>query len=260
MTLAVTLATMFGKSIAEKFLKGLNGRKGGKQKLEEVSMALAQGASAIDALKKAFGKEFLSVLNEAIGTTSNSRFSYEAGTQSYFRIDEAPATTKTLRDELNINLDRLAALEAQTVDLKNQFRGLMSVWQERCRQFIGSTHREDIEATFSTIQKLLKGELKNYRQIYQMLSSTSIGGIGAMLIIGGVIIATSTGVGVITAITVFFVGVPWLTIGAMVLPGTLMIVLASKKTKPVDEMSLSVALAYKLLERIESAQSKIPNN
>lgn len=256
MTLALTLATMFGKTIAEKLIKGLNGRKGGAQKLEEASAALAQGASAIDALKKAFGKEFLSVLNEALGTTSNSRFSYEAGTLSYIRLDEATTpSTKALRDELNINLDRLSALEAQTVDLKSQFRGLMSVWQERCRQFYGTTHKEDIEATFSTIQQLLKGELKNYRQIYQMLSSTSIGGIGAMLIIGGVIIATSTGVGVITAITVFFVGVPWMTVGAMVLPGTLMIVLASKKTKPVDEMSLSVALAYKLLERIDGTQN-----
>lgn len=77
-----------------------------------------------------------------------------------------------------------------------------------------------------------------------------------MLIIGGVIVATSTGSGVITAITVFLFGVPWMTVGAMVLPGAMLIVLAAKKTKPVDEMSLSVALAYKLLERIEALDKK----
>lgn len=32
---------------------------------------------------------------------------------------------------------------------------------------------------------------------------------------------------------------------------TLMVVMAAKKARPVDDVSLSVALAYKLLERLE---------
>jgi hypothetical protein len=253
MTLALSLATMFGKTVASKLINGLTSRKGGAQKLEAASAALAQGASAIEALKKAFGDEYLSALNEALGFTGNTRFSYEAGTQSYIRLEVADAmgSTKILREELNINLDRLAVLDTQTVDLKSQFRGLMSVWEERCRKFYGQTHSKDIETTFTTIQRLLKGELKNYRQIYQLLSTTSLGGAGAMLIISGVIIATNTSLGVMSVISMFFVGVPWLTVGALVLPGTLLLVLAAKKTRPADEMSLSIALAYKLLERID---------
>jgi len=254
MTLAISLASMFGKPVADKLIKSLSARKDGTQRFEQASAAVAQGASAIDALKKTFGKEFLSVLNESLGTTANSRFSYEAGTQSYIRLDGIETKpTKMLRDELNINLDRLAVLDARNVDLKSQFRGLMSVWQERCRQFYGSTYKEDIDTTIDTIQRLLKGDLENYKQIYQLLSSTSIGSIGAMMIIGGVIVATSTGVGVIGVISAFFVGVPWATVGALIFPGTLLLVLAARKTKPVDEMSLSVALAYKLLERIDGA-------
>lgn len=254
--LAATLAISLGTTVAEKLLKGLSNRTGGAQRLAVATAAIAQGATAIEALNSAFGKDFFSILNEARGTTSKSHFSYEAGTQSYIRLDDVETPhTKMLRDELNINLDRLAVLDAQTVDLKSQFGGLMSVWQERCRKFYESTHKEDIDTTFSAIQNLLKGELKNYRQIYQTLSSTGLGAIGAMMIIGGVIIATSTGVGVITAISVFFVGVPWMTVGALVLPGTLLIVLAAKRTKPIDEMSLSVALAYKLLKRIEGAHT-----
>ena len=255
MALALSLISMFGKPVADRLIKGLSGRKGGAQKLEEASAALAQGASAIEALKKIFGKDFLSILNDVLGTANNSRFSYEAGTQSYIRLDDVAGTpTKRLRDELNINLDRLAVLDTQSDVLKNQFMGLMSVWQERCRQFYYETHKADLLSTFKNIDHLIKGESKNYKQIYQLLSSTSLGGVGALMVIGGVLYATGTGVGIATAISLFVFGVPWMTVGALVLPGVFLMVLAARKTRPADEMSLSVALAYKLLERIDGTR------
>ncbi len=252
MALALSLATIFGKPIAEKLLNGLTSRKDGSEKLAAATIALAQGASAVEALKKAFGREFLSVLNETLGSSSTSSFSYEAGTQNYIPMNDVKTdSTQSLRDELNINLDRLVALDTQSVDTTNHFSGLMAVWQQRCLQVYGNTHQEDINGTFAIMQRLLSGELRNYRQIYRLLSATSLGGMGAMMIIGGVIIATSTGVGVVTATTVFLFGVPWAIVGALVLPGALLIVVAAKKTRPVDAMTLSVALAYKLLERID---------
>ncbi|WIT12915.1 hypothetical protein PFX98_04715 [Paucibacter sediminis] len=252
MTLALSLATMFGKPLADRLIKGLMARKSGAERFEQATAAMSQGLTAVDALKDAFGKEFLSELNDVLGTTGNSRFSYEAGTQSYIRLsDESAAPVKILRDELNINLDRLAVLTEHTRDIRNQFMGLVSVWHERCKQFYGSTHAEDIESTFSTINNLLKGESRNYRQIYQLLSSTSLGGVGALMLISGVFIATGTGVGLVSAISLFLFGVPWLSVGALVLPGALLMALAAKKTRPVDEISLSVALAYKLLERFD---------
>ena len=72
-----------------------------------------------------------------------------------------------------------------------------------------------------------------------------------MMVIAGVLVATGTGVGIATAISTFVFGIPWITVGALVLPGALLVVMAAKKARPVDDVSLSVALAYKLLDRLE---------
>jgi Mn2+/Fe2+ NRAMP family transporter len=72
------------------------------------------------------------------------------------------------------------------------------------------------------------------------------------MVIAGVLTATGTGVGIVAAIPMLIGGIPWLTVGALVLPGALLVLLAAKKTKPADEISLSVALAYKLLDRIKN--------
>ena len=63
--------------------------------------------------------------------------------------------------------------------------------------------------------------------------------------------ATSTGVGLGTAISAAIIGVPIVTVGAFVIPEALLVMLAAKKTKPQDQISISVALAYKLLERLD---------
>lgn len=84
-----------------------------------------------------------------------------------------------------------------------------------------------------------------------MLSSTTLGGIGTLMVISGVFVATGTGVGVASAISLFLFGIPWLAVGALVLPGSLLVVMAAKKTRPIDEISLAIALLYKLLQRIE---------
>lgn len=252
MSIALSLATVFGKPIADRLIKGFSERKDGAQKFEAASVAMAQGLTAIEALKRTFGKEFFSILNESLGTSRNSKFSYEAGTQGYIRLEDEHGTpVKILRDELNINLDRLTALEVKDVDLKNQFLGLLSVWQERCQSHFGKRHGKDIESTCATIRSILKGETRNYRQIYELLSSTSLGGVGALMVIGGVFVATGTGVGLVSAMSLIVLGIPWLTVGALVLPGALLLLLSARKTNPVDEISLSVALAYKLLDRLD---------
>lgn len=85
----------------------------------------------------------------------------------------------------------------------------------------------------------------------EAMSTTGLGGVGALMVIAGVLVATGTGVGIATAISTFVFGIPWVTVGALVLPGALLVVVAAKKARPVDDVSLSVALAYKLLERLE---------
>lgn len=246
---------MFGKPIAESLINSLKSKKNGPQKLEDAANAMATGLTAVEALKKCFGKDFLATLNDALGTTSQFKFSYEAGTQSYIRLDNTDVSPiQILRDELNVNLDRLSVLDAKGIEIKNQFRGLISVWKERCFQFYGQSHKADVASTLATIDKLLSGESRNYRQIYEMLSSTTLGGIGTLMVISGVFAATGTGVGVISAISLALFGIPWLAVGALVLPGSLLVVMAAKKTRPIDEISLAIAMLYKLLERLEVLQ------
>jgi hypothetical protein len=256
MSILLTLTSMFGKPIAETLINSLKAKKDGPQRLEDAANAMTTGLTAIEALKKSFGKDFLTTLNDALGTSNQFRFSYEAGTQSYIQLDgEAASPIQLLRDELNINLDRLSVLDTKGLDIKNLFRGLVSVWKERCLQFYGPSHQADITSTITTIDNLLNGESRNYRQIYEMLSSTTLGGIGTLMVISGVFVATGTGIGVVSAISMFLFGIPWLTVGALVLPGSLLVILAAKKTRPIDEISLAIAMSYKLLGRLEKQSS-----
>jgi hypothetical protein len=249
--IGTALISIFGKPVADRLIKGLGERKDGAQRLEEAAAAMAQGISAIEALKKAFGKEFFSTLNDVLGAGQNSRFSYEAGTQSYIQLpDDGSVTVEILRDELNINLDRLTALNAKNADLKNQFKGLMTKWQKRCNSSFGTKHGDDINTTFLSINSILNGDARNYRDVYGLLKSTGLGGVGALMVIAGVLTATGTGVGIVAAISMFIGGIPWLTVGALVLPGALMMLLAAKKTKPADELSIAVAMAYRLIDRL----------
>lgn len=251
MSLVLSLATLFGKPAAERLIQALGTRKDGSKRLEQAATAMASGATAIEALKQAFGKDFLATVNEVVGT-SKAAFTYEAGTQHYIRQDAAgmpPA--QVLRDELNINLDRLTLLEVKGKDLKNQALGVVAVWGNRCLDLYGDTYKADIASTLKAMNDLLTGDSRNYRQIYELLSTTGLGGVGALLVIKGVLIATGTGLGLIGWIGAALGGIPMITVGAFVLPGALLIVMATKKARPVDDVSLSVALAYKLLERLE---------
>ena len=250
MSIIASLATVFGKAAAEKLIAALRTQEGGSKRLKLAAEAMATGATVIEALKHAFGKDFLSILNSVLGS-SEATFSYEAGTQHYIRLDDSAAPAiQLLRDELNINLDRLILLKAKGSDLKNQARGVVAVWGERCRKLSDATKREDIESTLKTMDALLAGESRNYKQIFELLSKTSLGGAGTLLVIAGVATATSTGVGLASAIWTFLFGISWLTVGALVLPGFLALALAAKKTRPVDDLSLTVAMAYRLLERL----------
>lgn len=250
MSILFTLTKMFGPQVAESLIYSLKSKKNGSQRLEDAANAMTTGLTAIEALKKSFGKDFLASLNGVLGTSS--QFSYEAGTPNYIRLDDTAASPiRVLRDELNVNLDRLSVLNAEGMEIKNQFRGLVAVWKERCLQFYGRTHQDDIDSTLATIDRLLTGESRNYRQIYEMLSSTTLGGIGTLMVISGVFVATGTGIGVVSAISMFLFGIPWLTVGALVLPGSLLVIMAAKKTRAIDEISLAIAMSYKLLERFE---------
>ena len=66
MSLALSLATLFGKPAAERLIQALGTRKDGSKRLEQAATAMASGATAIEALKQAFGKDFLATVNEVL--------------------------------------------------------------------------------------------------------------------------------------------------------------------------------------------------
>ncbi len=59
MSIAMSLAAVFGKPIADRLIKSLGERKEGAQRIERATAAMAQGLTAFEALKRAFGKEFV---------------------------------------------------------------------------------------------------------------------------------------------------------------------------------------------------------
>ncbi len=252
MAITATLIGIFGKTAADSLVKRLGSRQDGATKLSAAAAAIEKGVSAIEALRQAFGvKDFLESLNETLGTPKAAGFSYEAGTTAYIEVNDAgqPPAVR-LRDELNINLDRLTQLELKNADLRNHCLGLMSRWRARCLESFGAGHAEEINSTYSVVETLLKGEGKDYKRIYRLISRTGLGGVGALMVISGALTAAGTGVGLVASISMFLFGIPWLNVGALVLSGGLLVALAVTTPRMKDEISLSIALAYKLLERI----------
>ncbi len=256
MSLILSLTTTFGKPIAEALLSSLRNRKNGLDKLETATAAMTAGATAIEALKKSFGKEFLISLNDALGSNNEHPFDYHAGTSNYIKLDEETNPINILRDELNINLDRLSVIKSSDTNLKNHFRGLVSVWKTRCNQNYGEIYADDIMKTMDSVENLISEESKNYRQIYNKISSTALGGLGTLMVISGVLIASGIGVGAISGITMFIFGIPWLTVASLTIPGAALLILSRKKAPKSVEISLAIAIIYKLLDRIEKSEKQ----
>lgn len=256
MTIALSLVSLFGKPLTDGLIRAFTNRKNGQTKLEAAAEAMAKGATAIEALRQAFGKEFLPTLNEVLAGNRKAPFAYEAGAQGYIALDEGkPLSVRILRDELNVNLDRLAVLDGEHQVLVNQFRGLFATWEARCLDVAKDLNDVDVNATLNTIETLLSGEARNYRQVLEMLTRTALGSTGALMVIAGAFIATSTGVGLLAALTATLFGIPWLTVGSLAIPGLLMVFLAKRGVSPKNELSLAVAAAYQLLALMEKANN-----
>lgn len=251
MSISVALGTMFGKSVGKKLIDSLVNRPNGAQKLEQASQAMVKGAGVIAALKEAFGDGVLNTLNDVLGSQGLGQFSYEAGIGSYIKADVDPSTSglSVLRDELNLNLDRISLTDASKVALKNQARGAFSIWKLRFKELAPHHYTEDTQATFAAIDALLDERPKTFKDVYKLTGTTALGGVGALMLISGVCLATGTGVGIVTAISAFLFGIPWIHVGILVLPGALMVLLAAMHLRDDQAVSACVQLAYKLLDR-----------
>lgn len=245
------LALEIGVTLAKKVGTSLTSRSKAEESLKKADAMIATGTSAVSALRKAFGTDFDEAMTAALGTGPTT-WSFEAGRADYIRVtvpDSAPRDVyRTLRDELNLNLDRVAKGPLQKgTEQQNYFRGAFREWMERFRELAG--RQPDAEQTFQVIESLLDGKRRNFSDVFRLLQRTGLGTIGAMLVIQAVLIATSTGVGIVAVISTWLFGIPVVQVGALVVGGGLLFALSRVEFAATNAMSTSVATAYKLLDR-----------
>lgn len=255
--LLTQLSKTFGPAVATKVLNRLRSSRDGESKLKKVLDSAEHGVSVLSALREQFGPEFQSALNEYLKPDVNG-WSYEAGTQQYVKscADEYSCKIDALRDELNINLDRLASYAAENKKLvvTSHFRGLFSVWKKRYSELIGTSL--DAQSTFSSMDELLDGKKKSFKDAYKAMSKTTLGMGGGILIIKGIFLAAGIGLGLWGSFMYWLQGIAFGPVAALTIPGTFMIYLSLKAFSPENAMTACIVMAYKLLERHQTATSE----
>jgi hypothetical protein len=130
------LVKTYGPILAEKLWDRFN-NKNNESKLENALIILEKGASVTESLKSAFGEAYFFEVLNSITHGNNPTFSYEAGCKEYIEVfieDEANTSIKltSLREELNINLDRIIAVYGnKRPEILPYFKGTFSKWMER---------------------------------------------------------------------------------------------------------------------------------
>jgi hypothetical protein len=254
--MSIAIAALLGKELglplAKKILSSIKTDKPGT--LEKLNALIQGGSSTIAAFQEVFGVDvFNKALSAAKGSSSSSgKWTFEAGQQEYVRIIKKGKgnvlAVTLLRDELNLNLDRVTRLDVQkNNESKNYFLGLYREWKKRYIELIGLS--SDSKSTFETVEDLLDGKKKSFADVFKLLQTKGMGVVGALLIINSVLIATSTGVGVITAITTFAFGIPMVQVGAFAVSGLMLIALAKMDFVQSNAESATIAVLYKLLDR-----------
>lgn len=248
------LGAEVGMVLAKKIGAALTARPKADDRLKRVDAMLATGSTAVVAFQRAFGSEFYEAVSSALGGP-RSTWTHEAGRADYIRVDVDERRTKSdrliLRDELNINLDRIAQLYGNKgVEVQGYFLGVFREWMSRYRERFGKD--PDAEKTFKAIESLLDGRRRTFADAFKMLQQTGLGVVGALLVLQAVLVATSTGVGIVAAISTWLFGIPVVQVGVLVVSGALLFALSRVRFSVTSGMSTAVAAAYKLLDRGES--------
>lgn len=241
-----------GLPLAKKLVSGLASGQDSAGRVEKITALVKNGSTAMAAFQDTFGVvDFDKALTTAIGNGAKG-WTHEAGRQEYVRIERIEGShrlpTSLLREELNLNLDRIIRIYgSEDSEVNNYFIGLFRQWQERYVELIGDD--EDSRSTFKTVESLLDGRRKSFADVFRMLQKTGLGMAGAVLVIQAALIATSTGVGIIAWITTAFMGIPMVQIGALAVAGGLLFGLSRMDFAPSNAKSATIAIAYKLLDR-----------
>jgi hypothetical protein len=221
------------------------------KKIDQATKLCEKGLSAVSALSKIFGKQFYEILNDAIDS-GGTFFSYEAGRQNYIHLNYENADNKKkiqlLRDELNINLDRIVKMYSKENDaVLNHFKGCFSQWIDNFKKHFSPINKDE-KKIIETIFKLLDGKKRTANQIFRMIRQTSLGATGALMILYGILIGLGVGVGLMAKIELVIFGIPGGQVLGFVVGGVILAGLALIQFKNRDVMSTCVSIAYKILD------------
>ena len=259
------LATTFGPKIAESLFDKLSNLSNSSKKLDSVAKLIEAGSTTVNALYEVFGSDFLRSLTDAQKQNiQKSHFTYEAGVDDYLEIVKDSNFEKLdllrgMRDELNVNLERLSVCEKET--LQSKFLGVFNLWMRRYENFLPLN--DDAKETFAVIEKLLDGQKRNFLEVLKMLQKTGLGLAGAGFVLYAVMIATSTGVGIAAAFHTWLLGIPFGQVFGLAGLGILAVGLSRITFSNTNAMSATVKLAYKLIERQENLYKNtidVPNS
>ncbi|WP_029525468.1 hypothetical protein [Polaromonas glacialis] len=251
------LGKEIGLPLARKLVSGLVSGQDPASRVEKITALVKNGSTAMAAFQNTFGVvDFDKALTTAIGNGAKG-WTYEAGREEYVQIEQIEGSprlpTSLLREELNLNLDRIIRTRgSKDADINNYFIGLFRQWQERYVELIGDS--EDSRITFKTVESLLDGRKKSFADVFRMLQKTGLGMAGAALVIQAALIATSTGVGIMVWITTAFVGIPMVQVGALAVAGGLLFGLSRMDFASSNAKSATIAVAYKLLDRCSNTK------
>lgn len=244
------LAKTIGPMLAQTVLDRLLTTKGASSKMQRSMAAMEKGVSVLAALRGEFGDDFLKVITGTIGDKKGHAWTYEAGVSDYIKLSSEGTEQKILtmlRDELNVNLDRLTMIGKVPEDaLLNYFNGILGIWRKRYDEHIGVD--ENSRGVFAAMDDLLDGNKRTFKDALETISRTGLGGVGALMVLSGVLLATGTGVGLATSISLFLFGIPWISVGALVIPGAILLGLTRYKFNNKHAMSTCIKMSYKLLE------------
>lgn len=237
--------------LAQGIMGKLLNSKGSNSKMQRVLEATEKGVSIIAAMRGEFGDDFLQSLTGSISDSNTHGWTYEAGCADYIKLNsesEGQQRLDTLREELNINLDRLTIMSKVPDEvLLNYFRGTISIWRKRYIDNIGIN--EDARKTFAGMDALLDGNKPKFKDVLEKITRICLGGTGLIMVIKGVLLAINTRSGWIQKIKTSAKGIPWDDVGILVIPGVILIALSLYKFSNKHAVSTCIKMAYDLLEK-----------
>jgi hypothetical protein len=247
--IASMLILEFGPVIGRKIWASIN-QTSNSDKLSTIAEQVHNGANFVSSFKVVFGENrFNDILNSCIGEREIV-ISFEAGTIDYIELQVqkgigVAAKIEILRNEININIERVSGKYEGRTDVLPYFRGIFSKWISRYKKFVGEN--ENVSNAQKQITELLDGSNRSWKEVYGLLK-VSFGMMGALSIIAAVFTAMGIGAGIIGKISIILMGIPGGQVAGFALLGTVLLYLSTIKFENKHAINTCIRVAYKLLD------------